>query len=298
MYNDLINCKICPRQCGSNRYYSTGVCGANAEILAAKAFLHQWEEPCISGSHGSGAVFFSGCNMKCVFCQNHKISQEYSGKEISVKRLAEIILELQEQGAHNINLVSPTPYALHIVDAVKEAKSEGLSVPVIYNTNGYETIETIKMLNGTADIYLPDIKYFSDSYAIKYSNTKHYFEYTAKAVLAMVEQVGYPIFDSKGIMQKGVIIRHLVLPDLISDSKKILRWIRDSLGKQAFVSLMCQYTPMFNADKYEEINRKLEDWEYEVVIDYFFKIGLENGFIQDNSSATGDYVPDFDLTGI
>lgn len=298
MYNELINCKICPRQCSSNRYFSRGVCGADAKILAAKAFLHQWEEPCISGNFGSGTVFFSGCNMKCVFCQNYNISHENFGKEITVKRLAEIMLELQKQGAHNINLVSPTPYALHIIDAVKEAKAAGLSVPVIYNTNGYETIETIKMLNGTVDIYLPDIKYFSDSYAIKYSNAKYYFEYAAKAVLAMVEQVGYPIFNSKGIMQKGVIIRHLVLPDLMSDSKKILGWIKDNLGKQAFVSLMCQYTPMFNADKYEEINRKLEDWEYEVVIDYFFKIGLENGFIQDNSSATGDYVPDFDLTGI
>ncbi|MDD4503805.1 MAG: radical SAM protein [Clostridiaceae bacterium] len=298
MYNILKNCKICPRQCGSNRYKSAGICGAGAEVLAAKAFLHQWEEPCVSGSLGSGTIFFGGCNMKCVFCQNYKISQENFGKKITVERLAEIMLEMQEQGAHNINLVSPTPYALHIIESVKEAKAAGLSVPVIYNTNGYETTETIKMLKGTIDIYLPDIKYFSDSYAIKYSNAKHYFEYATKAVLEMVEQVGYPIFDSKGIMQKGVIIRHLILPDLMSDSKKILEWIKDNLGRQAYVSLMCQYIPMFNAAKYGEINRKLDEWEYDLIIDYFFKIGLENGFIQENSSASNDYVPDFDLAGI
>jgi putative pyruvate formate lyase activating enzyme len=298
MYNILKNCKICPRQCGSNRYYGRGVCGANAEILAAKAFLHQWEEPCINGSLGSGAIFFSGCNMNCVFCQNYKISQKGFGKEITVERLTEIMLELQEQGAQNINLVSPTPYVLHVIDAVKEAKAAGLSIPVIYNTNGYELEETIAALNGTVDIYLPDIKYFNDAYAIKYSNATNYFDYATKAVLAMIEQVGYPIFDDNGIMRKGVLIRHLILPDLLDDSKKILKWIKESIGDEAYVSLMCQYTPMFNATKYEEINRKLEDWEYDLVIDYFFKIGLENGFVQESSSADSDYVPDFDLSGI
>lgn len=298
MHDMLKNCKICPRHCGSNRYYSIGICGADAEIQVAKAYLHQWEEPCISGSLGSGAIFFCGCNMKCVFCQNHEISQKSFGKKINVCRLTEIILELQEQGAHNINLVSPTPYALHIIEAVKEAKTAGLSIPVIYNTNGYELEETIAALDGTVDIYLPDIKYYNDTYAMKYSNTGNYFKYAAKAVLAMVEQVGYPIFDDSGIMQKGVLIRHLVLPDLLDDSKKILRWIKDTLGEQAYVSLMCQYTPMFDAAKHEEINRKLEDWEYDLIIDYFFKIGLEFGYVQELSSAASNYIPHFNLSGV
>lgn len=298
MHNELENCKICPRRCGSNRYVTPGACGAYAEIRAAKAFLHQWEEPCISGKKGSGTIFFSGCNMKCVFCQNYEISQEHYGKEITVERLAGIMLELQEQGAANINLVSPTPYAIHIIEAVASSRIKGLYIPIVYNTNGYESVETIQMLEGTIDIYLPDIKYFSDIYAMKYSNAKNYFNHATEAVLAMFDQVGHPVFNDNGIMQKGVLIRHLILPDLLEDSKKILRWIKDNLGKQAYVSLMCQYTPMFNAGKYEEINRKLDEWEYDLIIDYFFKIGLENGFVQEHSSAASDYVPDFDLTGI
>lgn len=294
----LTNCRICPRQCGSNRYNRSGACGAGAEVLAAKAFLHQWEEPCISGEKGSGTIFFSGCNMRCVFCQNHIISQEYYGKEITIERLSEIMLELQEQGATNINFVSPTPYALHIIKAVSLAKQKGLSLPILYNTNGYESVETIEMLKGTIDIYLPDIKYYSDSYAVKYSNAKNYFDTATKAILAMFEQVGYPVFNDDGIIQKGVLIRHLVLPELLDDSKKILRWIKYNLGEQAYVSLMCQYTPMFNAFKYEEINRTLDEWEYDLIIDYFFEIGLENGFVQEHSSATSDYVPDFNLSGV
>lgn len=298
MYDALENCKICPRSCGLNRNKNTGICGAGAEVLAAKAFLHQWEEPCISGEKSSGTIFFSGCNMKCVFCQNHEISQEHYGKGITVERLAEIMLELQGQSAENINLVSPTPYALHIVEAVASAKKNGLSIPVVYNTNGYESVETIEMLEGTVDIYLPDIKYYSDTYAIKYSNAKNYFKYATEAVLVMFRQVGHPVFNDNGIMRKGVLIRHLVLPELLEDSKRILRWIKDNLGEQAYVSLMCQYIPMYNANRHEEINRKLDDWEYDLIIDYFFKIGLENGFVQEHSSAASDYVPDFDLRGI
>ena len=298
MNNELENCKLCPRKCGVNRYKTQGACGAGAEAILAKAFLHKWEEPCISGEKGSGTIFFSGCNMKCVFCQNYEISQEYYGKEITINRLAEIMLELQEQGAANINLVSPTPYALHIVDAAAYAKEKGLSVPVIYNTNGYESVEIVQRLEGTVDIYLPDLKYYSDTHSIKYSNSKNYFEHASKAVSAMIKQVGHPILDDKGIMQKGVLIRHLILPDLLADSKKILKWIKDNLGEQAYVSLMCQYVPMFNACEYEEINRKLEEWEYDLVIAYFFKIGLENGFVQEASSATSDFVPVFDLSGI
>ena len=297
--NDLLkSCRLCPRQCGADRYNGKGACGAGASATAAKAFLHQWEEPCISGEKGSGTIFFSGCNMNCIFCQNYKISREGVGKDISIHRLTEIMLELQSRGAENINFVSPTPYAPHIVEAVAAAKDMGLSVPIVYNTNGYETVETIEMLKGTVDIYLPDIKYYSDYYAAKYSKTGDYFRHASKAVMSMFAQVGYPVFDDRNIMRKGVLIRHLVLPELLEDSKKILKWIRDNLGKEAYISLMCQYTPMYNAHKYEEINRKLEDWEYDLIIDYFFELGLENGFVQEQSSAETDYVPDFDLSGI
>ncbi len=298
MYEELKNCRLCPRKCGANRYTGRGACGAGAEVMAAKAFLHQWEEPCISGEKGSGTIFFSGCNMKCVFCQNHLISQELYGKEISVQRLTEIMLELQAKGAANINLVSPTPYALHIKAAVAQARLKGLHLPVVYNTNGYETVETLAALEGIVDIYLPDIKYFNDLCGVKYSGTPDYFLHTSQAVLEMFRQVGHPVFDENGLLRKGILIRHLILPELLADSKIILKWIRENLGTQTYVSLMCQYTPMHNANRFEELNRRLEDWEYELITDYFFKIGLENGFAQEQSSAAEDYVPGFDLSGI
>lgn len=294
----LRNCKLCPRQCGINRYEVKGACGAGAWVLAAKAFLHQWEEPCISGTHGSGTIFFSGCNMKCVFCQNHVISQEHKGKEISIERLTEIMLELQQQGAANINFVTPTPYALHIVEAVSSAKKQGLSIPVIYNTNGYETVETIEALKGTVDVYLPDIKYFDDSFSLKYSGVSDYFSQSSKAVKAMHEQVGYPEFDDRGMIKKGVVIRHLILPDMTADSKKVFEWIRENIGKYAYVSIMCQYTPMFRSQAYSEINRKISSAEYEETLDHFFGAGLENGFTQEPEAASSDYTPDFDLLGI
>lgn len=294
----LKRCNICPISCGTDRTVRKGPCGAGNKPIVSKAFLHQWEEPCISGEKGSGTIFFSGCNMHCVFCQNHDISQEGFGKTITVDRLAEIMLELQNQGAANINLVTPTPHVLHIIQAVKLAKEKGLNLPIVYNTNSYETIETIEMLKGTVDIYLPDIKYYNDKYAVKYSKAKDYFNHASTAVKAMLEQAGYPKFDENGMMKKGVLIRHLIMPDLLDDSKNILRWIRDNLGEQAYVSLMCQYTPMYSAAKFEEINRKLDDWEYEYIVDYFFKLGLENGFVQDYSSATAEYTPAFDLSGV
>lgn len=294
----LKKCTICPISCGTDRTARKGSCGAGAMPIVSKAFLHQWEEPCISGEKGSGTIFFSGCNMHCVFCQNHDISQEGFGKEITVNRLAEIMLELQAQGAANINLVTPTPHMLHIIEAVRIARDKGIKLPIVYNTNGYETLETIELLRGTVDIYLPDIKYFNDKHALKYSKTKNYFEVASAAIKAMIEQVGYPVFDEEGMMIKGVLIRHLIMPDLLEDSKSILRWIRDELGEKAYVSLMCQYTPMYHALEFEEINRKLDDWEYEYIVDYFFKLGLENGFVQDYSSATEEYTPDFDLSGV
>lgn len=302
-YKESINeqlreCKICPRGCGINRYSDYGLCGANDKVRAAKAFLHQWEEPCISGEKGSGTVFFTGCNLKCVYCQNYEISQGEVGKEIGIERLSDIMLELMEQGAENINFVTPTPYALHIIEAVRLAKGRGLNVPIVYNTSGYETIETIKLLAGTVDIYLPDVKYFSEKYSTKYSSAPDYFEHCSIAVMEMLKQVGLPSFDDRVMMKKGVLIRHMVLPDLLEESKKILRWISESIGPKAHVSLMAQYTPLFKANEFEDINRKLDDWEYEYIVDYFFKLGLENGFIQEHSSATSEYVPCFNLSGI
>lgn len=294
----LNKCTICPIGCGTDRTARKGPCGVGDMPIVSKAFLHQWEEPCISGRKGSGTIFFSGCNMHCVFCQNHDISQECFGKAITVERLAEIMLELQSQGAANINLVTPTPHVLNIIEAVRLAKEKGLKLPIVYNTNGYETLETIELLRGTVDIYLPDIKYYNDKYAVKYSKTRNYFNIASASVKAMIEQVGYPEFGENGMMKKGVLIRHMIMPDLLSDSKDILRWIKDNLGEQAYVSLMCQYTPMYHAAEFEEINRKLDDWEYEYIVDYFFKLGLENGFMQDYSSATSEYTPEFDLGGV
>jgi putative pyruvate formate lyase activating enzyme len=302
MQEILKSCKICPRQCGMNRFEKAGVCGAGAEVLAAKAFLHQWEEPCISGEKGSGTIFFSGCNMKCVFCQNYEISQNTSdtflGKEISTQRLAEVFLQLQAQGAHNINLVSPSPYAMNIIEAVRKAKAAGLHLPIIYNTNGYELEETIDALNGIVDVYLPDIKYSNDSYSLKYSGVSNYFKEASKAVKAMYAQVGYPEFDENGLIRKGLIIRHLILPGLMEDSKNIFRWIRENIGKYAYVSIMCQYTPMYRSQEFKEINRKISSAEYEEVIDCFFEAGLENGFMQELESASSDFTPNFDLSGV
>jgi putative pyruvate formate lyase activating enzyme len=298
LMESLKKCTICPTGCGTDRTIRNGPCGAGDLPIVSKAFLHQWEEPCISGEKGSGTIFFSGCNMHCVFCQNHDISQDGFGKAITVERLAEIMLQLQAQGADNINLVTPTPHVLHIIEAVALAKEKGLELPVVYNTNGYETLETVELLRGTIDIYLPDLKYYNDKYSVKYSKAKNYFNIASAAVKAMIKQVGYPVFDENGMMKKGVLIRHMIMPDLLSDSKDILRWIRDNLSDKAYVSLMCQYTPMYHAAEFEEINRKLDDWEYEYIVDYFFKLGLEYGFMQDYSSATSEYTPDFDLSGV
>lgn len=296
--NKLQSCELCPRKCHIDRTQQKGSCGVGEDLVIAKAFLHQWEEPCISGKTGSGTIFFTGCNLHCIFCQNYNISQEYFGIEVTTQRLVEIMLELQAQGAVNINFVTPTSYALHIIKAVAIAKENGLTLPIVYNTNGYEAVETIEMLKGTVDIYLPDFKYFNETYALKYSKAPSYFDHTSNAILAMINQVGYPVFDDTGIMKKGVLIRHMIMPEMLDDSKNILRWVKSTLGPQAYVSLMCQYTPMYKSIMCEEINRKLDDWEYEYIIDFFFKIGLENGFVQDYSSATTEYIPIFDLTGI
>jgi len=237
MLESLKNCRLCPRNCGVNRLEGNlGFCRAGKDVRIAKVSLHDWEEPCVSGSRGSGTLFFSNCNLRCVFCQNHKISEESYGKDVSIDRLAEIFLEQQERGAHNINLVTPTHYAPQIIEAVKIAKRDGLRLPILYNTNSYENLETIKYLDGTVDVYLADLKYYSDSYAQKYSGISGYFLNASKAIQEMYRQVGKPVFDSESMMQRGLIIRHLMLPGLLFDSKKIMDYIMDAYGDSVYVS--------------------------------------------------------------
>lgn len=293
------NCSICPRNCRIDRTKGQiGYCQSGHEIKAALASVHMWEEPPISGSCGSGTIFFSGCNLRCVFCQNYTISSENSGKTISTERLSEIMLEQQAKGVHNINLVTATHFIPSIIKAVQKAKNNGLKIPIVYNTGGYEKVESIKMLEGTVDIYLPDIKYFSSELSLKYSGASDYFDYASEAVLEMYHQTGNNIYDDNGIMKSGVIIRHMIMPSHKEDSYKVLDWIRDNIGTEACVSLLSQYTPSYNAEKYKEINRKLMSLEYTRVIEHFFDIGLKNGFMQEKSSAESKYTPIFDLSGL
>ena len=293
------NCSICPRNCRIDRTKGQlGYCQSGHEIKAALASVHMWEEPPISGSCGSGTIFFSGCNLRCVFCQNYTISSENSGKTISTERLSEIMLEQQARGVHNINLVTATHFIPSIIKAVQKAKNNGLKIPIVYNTGGYEKVESIKMLEGTVDIYLPDIKYFSPELSLKYSGASDYFDYASEAVLEMYHQTGNNIYDDNGIMKSGVIIRHMIMPSHREDSYKVLDWIRDNIGTEACVSLLSQYTPAYNAEKYKEINRKLMSLEYTRVIEHFFDIGLKNGFMQEKSSAESKYTPIFDLSGL
>ena len=293
------NCSICPRNCRIDRTNGQiGYCQSGHEIKAALASVHMWEEPPISGSCGSGTIFFSGCNLRCVFCQNYTISSENSGKTISTERLSQIMLEQQARGVHNINLVTATHFIPSIVKAVQKAKNNGLKIPIVYNTGGYEKVESIKMLEGTVDIYLPDIKYFSSELSLKYSGASDYFSYASEAVLEMYRQTGNNIYDDNGIMKSGVIIRHMIMPSHKEDSYKVLDWIRDNIGTEACVSLLSQYTPAYNAEKYKEINRKLMSLEYTRVIEHFFDIGLKNGFMQEKSSAESKYTPIFDLSGL
>jgi putative pyruvate formate lyase activating enzyme len=294
----LEKCELCPRRCGVNRLKGqTGYCRAGKDVKVAKAMLHMWEEPCLSCNNGSGTVFFSDCSLSCVFCQNFDISQEHRGKEISIDRLSQIIIELQEKGANNINLVSPTHYIPQIVKSLVLAKAKGLALPVVYNSNGYENVEVLKLLDGLVDVYLPDIKYYSDAYAVKYSNAKEYFSHTSRAVLEMLRQVGPPVFEGD-IIKRGLIVRHLLLPGHLSESRKILDWIKDNLPVEVYVSLMCQYVPMHKAVNYPEINKKVTPKAYEWLLDYFLSIGLKNGFMQEYESAETIYTPEFNLDEI
>lgn len=292
---ELEKCKICPHNCGVNRLNGNiGRCKSNGNIKLAMASIHNFEEPCISGENGSGTVFFSNCNMNCVFCQNYKISQQGLGREISIKELAEIFIDEQNKNAENINLVTPTMYVYHIIEAIKIAKNKGLKIPIVYNSNGYENVETIKKLKGYIDIYLPDLKYYDDDLAFKYSGVKNNFENATSAIKEMYNQVGSPVLDENGMMKKGLIIRHLVLPNNLQNSKDVLKWINDNIDKKVFVSVMAQYFPTNKAKDFPEINRKLTKEEYEEIENYLYSLDLDNGYIQELGEHEEEYVPDFE----
>lgn len=287
-------CNLCPRKCNVNRDLKSGFCGVSNTLKVARAQLHFWEEPIISGTNGSGTIFFSGCNLKCVYCQNYNISNENFGKFITTQRLAEIFKELENAGAHNINLVTPSHYVKQIVEALNIYKPK---IPVVYNTSGYDSVEELKMLEGYVDVYLTDLKYCSSELSQKYSSAKNYFEMCSLAIKEMIRQQPKNVMEN-GLIKKGVIIRHMVLPNCINDSFKVLEWIKNNLGEDVIVSVMGQYTPYFNASKFPEINRKLKPVEYKLVINHFNKLGLKNGFMQSLDSADENFIPPFNLEGV
>lgn len=293
----LENCMICPHKCGVNRLEGNkGRCKCDDKLKIALASLHMFEEPCISGENGSGTVFFSNCNLNCIYCQNYEISNLGKGKEITIEHLAEIFLKQQEKNAHNINLVTPTMYVYQIIEAIKIAKSKGLNIPIIYNSNGYENIETIKLLNGYIDVYLPDLKYYTNELSKKYAKVDNYFETATKAIKEMYNQVGQAKFDENGLIKKGVIIRHLVLPNHIQNTKNILKWISDNMPDDIYVSVMAQYFPTYKAKDDDLINRKLNKKEYNEVLNYLYSLDLENGYIQELGLHEEEYVPNFDFS--
>lgn len=288
-----MKCNLCPRNCLVDRANKVGFCQAPNKVYIARASLHQWEEPCISGENGSGTVFFSFCPLKCVFCQNYKLSHENKGTEISINELANTFLDLQNQNAHNINLVTPTHYVPQIISALKIAKSNGLSIPIVYNTSGYETVETLKKLEGYIDIYMPDFKYFSNELAKKYSNVSNYFEIATEALKEMFRQTGNFVIDEDGIMKRGMIVRHLILPGYISDSKNVISHVYSMFKDCVYISIMNQYTPLPHVANYPEINRKITTEEYDEVVNFALSLGIENAFIQEDGTAEESFIPDF-----
>ena len=294
----LKSCRLCPRECGVNRNNALGFCNAGEKIKIARAARHHWEEPPISGTHGSGTVFFSGCNLKCVYCQNVDISHQVFGKEVSVERLREIFLELQALGAHNINLVSPTSYIPRICDAIDSVRNK-IKIPFVYNTGGYEKTETLSALKGYIDIFLTDIKYYSPELSQKYSGVSDYFKYAFAAAKEMINIAGKPVMNKDGIMKSGVIIRHLVLPGCRKDSLNVIDALAQSFNKSDFIlSLMSQYTPNGCLSSFPELNRKITSFEYNSIVDAALKHGFDNAYIQNRSSAQKEYTPPFDLSGV
>lgn len=293
-------CRLCPRNCGADRRSGAyGACGMGAEITAARAALHFWEEPCISGKEGSGTVFFSGCPLGCVFCQNREISKEHAGRTISPGRLAEIFLELQEQKANNINLVTAVHYVPSVVSALETARDQGLHIPVVYNSSGYESVRTLKMLEGFVDIWLPDFKYFDPEPAARYSRCPDYPERAKEALAEMVRQAGTPVFDERGLMKRGVIVRHLLLPGQAGNAKRVIRYLHETYGNDIYISIMNQYTPMPGiGEKYPALESRVSPEEYERILDFAERIGVENGFRQEGGTIGESYIPAFDLQGL
>ena len=292
-------CRICPRECNVDRRNGQkGICGVSGiGIYGARAALHMWEEPCISGEEGSGTVFFSGCPLRCVYCQNYEIARAERGSEITVERLSEIFLELQEKHANNINLVTPTHYSLEIIEAVNLARAKGLRIPIVYNCSGYESVITLKKLEGIVDIYLVDYKYEDSCLAKRYSNAANYPEVVKEALKEMVRQCGAAEFDEREIMQKGVIVRHLLLPGQLQNGKDVVKYVYETYGDQVFLSLMNQYTPLPHVTKWPELNRKVTEEEYEELVDYAIDLGVENGFIQEGETAQESFIPAFEGEG-
>ena len=294
------NCRLCPRACGADRTAGkTGFCGMSASLYVSRASLHMWEEPPISGERGSGTVFFAGCPLGCVFCQNAEISHEKHGKEISTERLAEIFLELQEKGAHNINLVTATHYTPHVTEALDIAKRSGLNIPVVYNCGGYESVETLRMLRGYVDIYLPDFKYMSPELAAKYSLCKGYPERAKEALSEMVAQTGAPVFDESGMLLRGTVVRHLVLPGCVKDSIDVIKYLHETYGNDIYISIMSQYTPSERLRaRFPELARKLTKYEYGKVVRFATEIGVEKGFTQYGEAAAESFIPSFNGEGV
>lgn len=292
------NCRLCPRNCGIDRSIKNGYCKTKDKLLVTRAALHIWEEPCISGEKGSGTVFFGGCNLGCIYCQNAEIRDGKVGKEISTERLSEIFFELKEKGANNINLVTPTHFVPHIIKALDIAKSQGFNLPVVYNTSGYEKTETLKMLNGYVDIYLPDFKYYNSKTAKDYSNAPNYTEYAKSAISEMFCQVGKPQFYKNGIMKKGVIVRHLLLPNHLEESKQIVKYLFDTYKNDIFISIMNQYTPMSQVADHIYLKERVKKKDYNELIDFAVDIGVENGFVQEGETAKESFIPPFNCEGV
>ena len=295
-----MNCRLCPRECNADRESGQkGYCGENNSLRVARAALHIWEEPCISGSAGSGTVFFSGCSLRCVFCQNIAISEGAVGKTITAKRLAGIFLELQEKGACNINLVTPSHFVPQIVHALEQAKADGLFLPIVYNTGSYEKVESLRLLEGLVDIYLPDLKYVSSRLSARYSNAPDYFTVASAAIAEMFRQVGKPMLDAKtGLLKRGIIVRHLLLPKRLADSKKVVDYLYRTYQDSVYLSIMNQYTPMRIFPYMPELNRRVSHKEYNALIDYCLSLGIQNAFVQEGGTASESFIPPFDLSGI
>lgn len=302
----LQDCVLCPRKCHADRLHGKqGYCGQAAELTAARAALHFWEEPCISGTAGSGTVFFSGCNLRCVFCQNHNIALGKSGVPVTLDRLSDIFLELEEKGANNINLVTPTHFIPQIVIALETSKKHGLSIPTVYNTGSYEEVSSLRLLDGLIDIYLPDLKYYSGELSLAYSNAADYFPKASAAIAEMYRQVGKPVFEcsvSDGsappLMKRGMIVRHLVLPGQTKDSKRILRYLYETYKNDIYVSIMNQYTPLPHVNHIPELNRTVTEQEYHKVLAFAEMLGIENGFVQEGGTAAESFIPEFNGEGI